>query len=369
MPSIEYEKIRDHVWGVGVELYPPIPPSYPCDYCGQTFASQEALQDHIRATHKAAPPSVRVNEKVVDGDAMFEEVESIRLYTNGHDVWVRLQIDGREKMTMQCSGSQHRVDLLEAHQAVGCSIFELAVDSQKYTITQRKIEDVKNCEILKRIESMRQGLAENIPVDWRNLSDTHKICGENADEHRFFEGFYEYYYSCTVKGRERENPLLRAFAKLYPFSKCSPVANQALAIICLHFNWIGRLGRICNENTPYCFQAAYAFLTALNNVGRTANLDQYYGNVDIYVDPDEYDNVQAMLSFNNEDMQAVQTYLNCNLSRAGGKEIAQNLADKIFLLKARYALKTGADAKEIKYYYSLVSGEFYQAEKEKFHVK
>jgi len=299
---------------------------------------------------------------------MLEKVESICIYPNGHSDVVQLMIDGREK-NISFDGSRNRIDLLESNEAVNASKFSLSFNGKQILIEQREVKEIKNQKIFECIDAMRNSLDKGEPIDWNNF----ELNSLDDVEQRFYEGFYDYYYSCTIKNEAKERLLLRAFNHLYPFSIYSPMASQVLIAICLYFNWIDEMSRICSalalNYLPHRFKIACMFLQSSTLIKEIPLQSGERKGIDIFIDSDDNAYLYAIQAFIDDDLNIVQNYLEQNLPRIDNGDAGQRLADKIFLLKARYNQRIGADNNQTKFYYSQIHDKHYQFEREIFNAK
>lgn len=153
-----------------------------------------------------------------------------------------------------------------------------------------------------------------------------------------------------MDGSDKDRLYFGAYNKLLPFIEKNSRARLIIKIICLRYLWIDRLAELCRVSKPNEFSIVCDFFSGFsrpNSNEDNANSDKIF---EVFVEEDEYQNTQAIISFMRQEYNAVKRYLGDALKQLDNDKINPNLADKIYLLQAKMSEITG-EIEKAQYYF------------------
>lgn len=327
------------------------PPIYNCAYCGISFYKKADLYEHIKHKHNVITSIVVVNGKVLHNECYIKELKSIILvrYDLSDEIFIndiKLENVGllnEIDITTFVAGIFSRDKKLSIK--VGKKFFIINLISQE-SIDLRKINSI----ISRWSEETSQGKHIRKSNDYSNKME--QIC---------LEGLYNYFIACVSSGRDKESRYEDAYAILSEVANILPPAMVLLKVIAFRFNWVEKLRLLSFDRDV--FARIYDFMS--NKV--TSFNDIYDGTYDIFIEDELEDVIRIIYAYQEGKFEEVELFLKkytfSNLSEI--KDI--NHRDKIYLLLARMALKSGKKYDARRYYYEIQSP--FVDEEKKLYIK
>lgn len=319
-----------------------------CHYCDRVFASIEERNRHVKHDHKIFAPILIVNGRVVHNKVYIYHLEQVLIDLCGFDQ-SKIFFNG---VLVQHGNPDDVIDLL-AH-VLPNAINTVSIDST--TIFIHHIPSM----------NFQNKIVETVIRDWGKTVEEGKYISKNypdtlnKGEKDYLDGLFNYYIACVSK-KNKAQRYEDAYSILSSFDKKTAISLCVLRIIAYRLNWVEILGTL--RGTDNVFDLAWRFLT--NEVPQTQtqpflddgktllieNSVESSLNAIVAFQKSNYDEVnQYLLSFSNDELSAIED---------------TNLKDKIFLLKARMAIKDSQFDEAYKWYNEIISP-FFNFERDEF---
>jgi|GEM_PF-6254676 hypothetical protein len=315
-----------------------------CLYCDEELDTNKALFAHYRRSHNKHNSIMKLNERILEtGEHIEAAIESLKFYPV---VNIESLIVNGERFDAIIQDGYIDIRSLQKNEFDTLSI---EVDDKKWIIHRSNLITIDP-----KVEDIIDGLNRSVIKRERpNLNElNNQINAYHLDirDKQYIDGFFEYYLACLMDGSDKDRLYFGAYNKLLPFIEKNSRARLIIKIICLRYLWIDRLAELCRVSKPNEFSIVCDFFSGFsrpNSNEDNANSDKIF---EVFVEEDEYQNTQAIISFMRQEYNAVKRYLGDALKQLDNDKINPNLADKIYLLQAKMSEITG-EIEKAQYYF------------------
>lgn len=314
---------------------------YECKYCHQIFTSKTELVNHIRDIHNIVRPLIVINEKVIGDQVVLQYVyqAKILMYGFGGDIRV-----GGELLQY---GDDDEIDITALLKAKLYSdqSCEIIVNEMPIIIDYHPLSLDDNPLIKTAIDDWQNATSRGLPLDTKYLAMF------DGGDLLFIQGIYNYYLACTAK-HHKVSRYNDAFAALSQFQDLGGVGRCVLKAIAFRRNWIDTL-RLLSEGERDIFMTACEFYSEQNS---TFEYEDDKDSGYLFVE----DGTQMSLELISMYQKGQYDKVKAQLDALGDPDDLDdpNLAEKIYLLKARLAVADGNSLRATRYYEKLISPAF-----------
>ncbi len=331
-----------------IEKATTFPPIFNCPYCNKTFYNKEKLNVHIKEEHNSVSKLLILNQQVVQKDAYIKEINSL--------VIVRYDL----------SESVH-VNNVEINGENDIDITKLAIE--KLQLTKRLHIQVGNrvwTISLLTSELIDLSKMESIVMQWSIATQERKAINRqdvrefNLPENHCLNGFYNYFLACAAEPTLKIKRYEDAYNILSEFTQVVPSAKFVLKVIAYKLNWVNSIRTLCGGND--LFRNIYDFFIGSQSEN---NIDEFIGEKQVFIEDDLENSILAILAYQSSHNDKLQDYLNQFNKDTLLNLQDSNLRDKIYLLKARVAIKRG-NTHEARRFYEEIATPFFNSEYEQF---
>ena len=314
---------------------------YECKYCHQIFTSKTELVNHIRDIHNIVRPLIVINEKVIGDQVVLQYVHQAKVLMYGFGGDIRV---GGELLQY---GDDDEVDitaLLKTKLSTDRSC-EIIVNEMSIMIDYHPLSLDDNSLIKTAIGDWQNAVSKGLPLDTKYLAMF------DGGDLLFIQGIYNYYLACTAK-HHKGSRYKDAFASLSQFQDLGGIGRCVLKAIAYRWNWIDTL-RLLSEGENDIFTTACEFFSEQES-SFTYEDDKDAGY--LFVE----DSTQMSLELISMYQKGQYDKVKAKLDVLGDPDDLDdpNLAEKIYLLKARLAVADGNNLYAMRYYEKLISPAF-----------
>lgn len=304
---------------------------YFCQYCDAVFEKLQNLNSHIRNNHNSMPQLLRINGKVVKTDIYVSVSKLDSAVIIPSDISNAVLIDNK---TLEFDPHAKEVDITEQIRSLlssnnSCIIaFEPNIEIQIHSVSPSDINIVKLSII---IDNWEQDTKTKKMISRNYSSDF------NEAEHRYLDGFYNYYLACNALGIDKQKRYDEAQTILNEFSDYDTKSRYVLMIIAFRRNCVKTLLELC-ENTD-CFKNVCSFYCNFESCyNKDVKACREYQNT-IYVEDDVELCIHAIDSLVAGDVAYVDDYLRIYENIELIEDV--NLKDRVLLIMAKRAEQNG----------------------------
>ena len=314
---------------------------YECKYCHHIFTSKTELVNHIRDIHNIVRPLIVINEKVIGDQVVLQYIHQAKVLMYGFGGDIRV---GGELLQY---GDDDEVDitaLLKAKLSADRSC-EIIVNEMSIMIDYHPLSLDDNSLIKTAIGDWQNAVSKGLPLDTKYLAMF------DGGDLLFIQGIYNYYLACTAK-HHKGSRYKDAFASLSQFQDLGGIGRCVLKAIAFRWNWIDTL-RLLSESENDIFTTACEFFSEQES-SFTYEDDKDAGY--LFVE----DGTQMSLELISMYQKGQYDKVKAKLDVLGDPDDLDdpNLAEKIYLLKARLAVIDGNNLYATRYYEKLISPAF-----------
>ncbi len=324
------------------------PPIFNCPYCNKAFYDKGKLNEHIKEEHNSVSNLLILNQQVVQKDAYIKEIKSLIIVR--YDLSDSIQINDVE------INGKNDIDItdlaIEKLQSSKC--LHIKVGNKVWTIN------------LLTSELIDLSKMDSIVMHWSNAAQEGKIinrqdtCEFNLPENHCLDGFYNYFLACTAEFALKIKRYEDAYNILSEFAQIVPSAKFVLKVIAFKLNWVNNLRTLCGGND--LFGNVYDFFTDSQSKN---HIDEFMGEKQVFIEDDLENSILAILAYQASNKDKLQDYIKQFDKETLLNMQDSNLRDRIYLLKARVAVKKG-NTHEARRFYEEIATPFFNSEYEQF---
>lgn len=324
------------------------PPIFNCPYCNKTFFDKEKLNAHIKEKHNSISKLLILNQQVVQKDAYIREIKSLVIVR--YDLSESIHINDVE------INGQNDIDItkLAIEQLQFSKNLRIEVGNRVWTIS------LLNSELIDLLKMESIIMQWSVAVQERKIINRQDIREFNLPENHCLDGFYNYFLACTAEFALKIKRYEDAYNSLSKFAQIVPLAKFVLKVIAFKLNWVNSIRTLCGDND--LFRNVYAFFI---NSQSDNNIDEFIGEKQVFIEDDLEKSILAILAYQSSNNDKLQNYLKQFDKDTIFNMQDSNLRDRIYLLKARVAIKKG-NTHEARRFYEEIATPFFNNEYEQF---
>ena len=331
-----------------IEKVDTFPPVFNCPYCNKTFYDKEKLNTHIKEEHNSVNKLLILNQQVVQKDAYVGTIKSLIIvrYDLSEAVYVNdKEINGLNDIDV--------TELAIAELQTSKSLY-IKVGNRDWTISLLTLELMD----LSKMETVI--MHWNIAAQNRTAINRQKQGDFNSPENRCLDGFYNYFLACNAECSLKIKRYEDAYNILSEFAQIVPLARFVLKVIAFKLNWVNSIRTLCGSSD--LFKNVYDFFT---NAQSNRNITEFIGEKQVFIEDDLENSILAILAYQTANNDKLHDYLKLFNKDTLLNMQDSNLKDRIYLLKARVAIREGKlhDARR---FYEEIATPFFNNEYEQF---
>ncbi len=324
------------------------PPTFNCPYCNKTFYDREKLNTHIKEEHNSISKLLILNQQIVQKDAYIKQITSLVIvrYDLSEPIYVDdMEINGRNDID---------ITELAIKKLKSIKRLQIKVGNRDWTIS------------LLTSEFLDLSKMESVVMQWscstqnRKAINRQNVSEFNLPENHCLDGFYNYFLACVTEPALKIKRYEDAYNILSEFFQIVPLAKFVLKVIAFKLNWVNSIRTLCGDND--LFKNIYDFFTDSQSENA---IDKFTGEKQVFIEDDLENSILAILAYQSSHYDKLQEYLNQFDKNTLLNMQDSNLRDKIYLLKARIAIKRG-DTHEARRLYEEIATPFFISEYEQF---
>lgn len=314
---------------------------YDCKYCNKLFTSKSDLFDHIKNIHNIVRPLIIINEKIVGDSTILQYVQSAKIILYGYEDTI---IVGKTAINQEDDDEIDITNILKSELRIH-SQCEIYFKDMCVTVELHPICIESNLSMKRVIDKWQLATSLNKPLDSTLLK------GFEGSDLIFIQGMYNYFLACTAKHYKAKR-YDDAFALLSQFHDLSGIGQCALKAISFRRNWIENL-RLLTENQTDVFSTASEYFSCDSS---SFEYENEIGSNQLFVEEGTKISLELITLFQKRKF----TEVNEKLSEIGDIDYLDdmNLAEQLYLLKARMAIIDGDISLASKLYEKIITPAF-----------
>lgn len=314
---------------------------YDCKYCHRAFTDKAALNDHIRISHNAIRPLIIVNGKVISDTVILQYVHDAQVIPFGYQGSVTVG-----NTTLRLNGSDEyditKILRLELEATAHCKV---TFQDSCVSITLHPIQVGNNSLVRDTLHSWQAAASQGLQADSSCLMQFH------GDDLLFMQGMYNYFVACTAT-HHKSSRYDDAYAAISQFHELPGIGQCVLKVIAFRRNWVDTLRRL-TYGEPDIFLTAAEFFAGEQSsfyYEKANNLHQ------LFIETETQNCLELIVLYQKGSYAEAKE----RLSDFGDIDSIPdtNLAEQLYLLKARLAVAEGRMREASRYYEQLVSPAF-----------
>jgi len=311
-----------------------------CYYCNAIFNSIDSRNKHIKKHHNVIGPLLFVNGKFSSKKIYVNKIEGIYVDLCG---FKSVQIFVNSTL-IPYDEKKEWIDLEKY--IISDEFNQIKINNVITEIFVYPKIRIKNNDIDKLISTW-----ETEVISGKMVSKNYPDSLNEAEKH-YLDGLYNYFIACLSKS-EKQKRYEDAYSILSEFDILPPEANCVINVIAFRLNWVDKLRSICGKNNDF-----FTVLKFFLNEEESTDVKIKDNKVKkLYIEDSLEKILDAILAYQRKDYNKVEKYLE---TVSFGEDL--NLNDKIYLLRARMAIKK-SKYPEAKAFYENIKTPFFIQEK------
>lgn len=318
-----------------------------CIYCNDEFQTDDELFEHMRLNHNNLSTVIQLNGRILEpGEYIETAIESLKLFpVNNIDLFV---LNGKPRKAVIRNGY---IDL-KLYQRNDFENLTIEISGQRWVVYRSGI-CTASPKVSVIIDKLNNSAVNRERPDLNAINDDIARYKLDIRDRQYVNGFFEYSLASVIDDAEKDRLYFGAYNKLLPYIETDSRARLITKIICLRYLWIDRLAELCRISKPNEFSLVCDFFSDIPKSALFTEESQSDRIFEVFVEDDEYRNTQEIVNFMNKQYNAVKRYLGEAVRQAENEDFGVNLADKIFLLKARLSECDG-EIEKAQYYFKKI---------------